>query len=388
VIAAYGALAVGFALLSVEPPHVTPVWTMVALGLCGLSGLAVRHRHPRLAFASAMVLSVASLAVGSTAETLLAVFAVYSAGVRCSASGAWTYFGVSMACGALGAFAISVRGRVGPPLLGLAPPTAPRDTVLDWANFSLIIAVTLLIAILLGMNVGHRRRHIGALVDRAQRLARERDQQVETARILERERISREMHDVIAHSLSVMIALSDGAQAASRDRPDEARQAIARVSATGRRTLGEVRRLLGPVRGEASTSAAVHTPQPDASQLAALVTEFVAAGLPVRFDVTGTPSTDPALGLTVYRIVQESLTNVLRHARRVRSAAVTVTWTADDVSIVVHDASSTVGALSGSGRGLLGMQERVALYDGVIEAGPHDGGGWRVSAILQRRAFE
>jgi signal transduction histidine kinase len=348
----------------------------------------VRHRHPRLAFAIAMLLSVASLAVGSGAETLLAVIAVYSAGVRCSASGAWTHFGVSMVCGALGALAISVRGRVGPPLLGLAPPTAPRDTVLDWANVYVFIAATLLITILLAMNVGHRRRHIDALVERAQRLARERDQQVETARGLERERISREMHDVIAHSLSVMIAMADGAQAASRDRPEEARQAIGRVSATGRRTLGEVRRLLGPVRGAGQGSAAIHAPQPDASRLAALVTEFVAAGVPVRLDVTGTPSTDPALGLTVYRIVQESLTNVLRHARRVRSATVAVSWTPDDVSIVVHDASSTVGALSGSGRGLLGMQERVALYDGVIEAGPHDGGGWRVSAILQRHAFE
>jgi signal transduction histidine kinase len=102
-----------------------------------------------------------------------------------------------------------------------------------------IIAATLLITILLGMNVGHRRRHIGALIERAQRLARERDQQVETARVLERERISREMHDVIAHSLFVMIAMSDGAQAASRDRPEEARQAIGRVSATGRRTLAK-----------------------------------------------------------------------------------------------------------------------------------------------------
>ncbi|GAA1432291.1 histidine kinase [Microlunatus lacustris] len=384
VVAVYGVLALGLALLSVEPPYATPLWPMIALALGGFAALAARRQHPLLAFVGAMVLSVLSLAVGSGAESLLAVLAMYHAGVRRGALGVWLWCGVALIGGAVGGLALTVRGAAGPPVLGLAPPPVPRDTWLDWANFSLVIVVVLLIPTLLGTNVGHRRRHIRELVDRAERIARERDQQVEIARALERERIAREMHDVIAHSLSVMIAVADGAHAAAGERPDEAEEAIARVAETGRRTLGEVRRLLGGVRGEDGNSAAEFAPQPDASQLAPLVAGFRAAGLPVRLVVTGTPSVDPLLGLTVYRIVQESLTNVLRHARRVRSATVTVTWTAEEVTVLVRDLASP-GTLSPStGRGLLGMRERVALYEGIVEAGPHEDGGWRVFARLRR----
>jgi signal transduction histidine kinase len=379
----YAVLAIGLALLSVEPPFATPLWSMIVLGLCGVCVLAVRRRHPRLAFAAAMVLAVLSLAWGSGAESMLAVLAMYTEGVRRSASGAWLQFGVAMVFGALGAVAVSLRGTILPPLLGIAPPRIPRDSLLDWTNFYVIIAVVLLIAALLGTNVGHRRRHIAELVDRAERLARERDQQGEIARALERERIAREMHDVIAHSLSVIIAVSDGAYAIADERPGEAKEAIARVAETGRKTLGEVRRLLGGVRGEKGNPAK-QAPQPDASHLASLAAEFTAAGLPVRLVATGTPSTDPVLGLTVYRIVQESLTNVLRHAEQVTSAMVTVTWTVAEVTILVRNAGArVVGApTSDPGRGLVGMRERVALYDGMVEAGPHEDGGWRVFARL------
>lgn len=377
----YGVLAVGLAIISLEPPYATPLWSMLALGLGGVAVLAGRHRLPEVAFAGAMVLAVLSLAGGSGAEALLAVVAMYSVGVRHGAAHTWISFGVAMAFGALGAVAISLRGTIGPPLWGVAPPIAPRVSLLDWANFYALIAAALLIAALLGANVGHRRRHIAELVDRAERLARERDQQAEISRALERERIAREMHDVIAHSLAVMIAMSDGAHAAAEE--GEARQAIGRVADTGRRTLGEVRRLLGTVRGDDGSPAAEIAPQPDASQLASLAAEFSAAGLPVRLDVTGTPPPDPALGLTVYRIVQESLTNVLRHAQRVRSATVTVTWLHGEVTILVRDEGQAVALSPGMGRGILGMRERVALYDGTIEAGPHEDGGWRVLARLQ-----
>jgi signal transduction histidine kinase len=380
----YGVVAIGMAVLSLEPPFVTPLWAMVVLGLGGLVVLAGRHRYPRASFAGAMVLAVLSLAVGSGAEGLLAVVAMYSAGVRRSAWVAWLCFCVAGVAGAIGARALTLRGTFLPPMLGSQPPLAARDSLLDWANTFVLIIVVLLIATLLGTNVGHRRRHIAELVDRADRLARERDQQAETARALERERIAREMHDVIAHSLSVMIAISDGAHAAATERPDEAKEAIGRVAETGRRTLGEVRRLLGSVRGDRDGIAMQHSPQPDATQLTALVSEFVAAGLPVRLDLAGTPAPDAALGLTVYRIVQESLTNVLRHARGVDWVTVSVEWLADAVTIVVCDASSPAPEPAHSGRGLLGMQERVALYDGEIDAGPRDGGGWRVYARLKR----
>ncbi|GAB3607457.1 histidine kinase [Conyzicola nivalis] len=378
----YAVLAVGLAALSLEPPHSTPLWPMVLLGIGGLAALTIRHRYPRLSFGAAVTLSVLSLACGSGAESLLAVVAVYSAGARHKGRIAWLSFGIAMASAAIGAVALSMRGTVGPPILGLAPRILGRDPLLDWANVFLIIAAVLLIVALLGTNAGHRRRYIGELVVRAERLARERDQQVEIARALERERIAREMHDVIAHSLSVIIAVSDGAHAAADDRPAEAKAAIARVAETGRRALGEVRRLLGSVRDDGG-SAQEHEPQPDASRLATLAGEFVAAGLPVRLTVAGTPSTDPGLGLTVYRIVQESLTNVLRHARQVRAVTVTVAWTADDVTIHVRDDGPPIAAGTEEGRGLLGIRERVALYGGTVDAGPDVEGGWRVLARLR-----
>lgn len=388
ILAVYGTLAAMLAVLSLEPPYATPLWTMLVLALGGFATVVIRDRHPLVAFAAAMVVSVLSMAVGSGAEALLAVIAMYIVGVKRRAATAWLCFGVAMLSGALGALGLLWRGTIGPPILGLQPAITPRDSLLDWVNVYLIVAVTLLIATLLGTNAGHRRRYIGELVHRAEQLARERDQQAETARALERERIAREMHDVIAHSLSVMIAISDGAHAAIDEHPQEAKHAITRVAETGRKTLGEVRRLLGSVRNDSAGAAVEHAPQPDASQLAALVREFVSAGLPVRLTVTGQPSSDPALGLTVYRIVQESLTNVLRHARDAESASVTVTWMPGEVTMLVRNvASASVNSppvtSPSAGRGLLGMQERVALYDGEIEVGPLEGGGWRVFARLR-----
>ena len=420
--AAYVVPAVGLAILSSEPPHVTPLWSMLALGLGGVAVLAVRDRYPRAAFAGALALAVLSLAWGSGAEVVPAALAVFLVGVRYSASVAGICLGIALGFGALAALATTVRARVGPPVLGSVPPSLPRDPVLDWVNSAVIIAVVLVIAALLGTNMGHRRRHIAALVDRAERLARERDQQAETARVLERERIAREMHDVIAHSLAVMIAMSDGARVAAGDKPDEAREAMGRVAETGRATLGEVRRLLATVREEPvrdepapdevasagpgnaepagddsprtrpasgeppseqhARRPAQHSPQPGARQVPALVEEFVTAGLPVRLDVIGTPSTDPALGLTVYRIVQESLTNVLRHGREVTAVTVTVTWRAEGVEVEVRDDGTPAAGRSEDGRGILGMQERAALYRGVTEAGPHPAGGWCVIARL------
>jgi signal transduction histidine kinase len=383
----YAALAAGMAVLSIEPPHSTPVLPMVALGIGGLAVVAARHRYPRAAFAAAVVLAVLSLAGGSGAEAILAVVAVYTAGERRAGRNAWLYFGIAMVGGAIGALALSVRGTLGPPILGLAPRTLARDPFLDWANAYLLVAAVLLIAALLGTNAGHRRRHIGELVLRAERLARERDQQVEIARALERERIAREMHDVIAHSLSVIIAVSDGAHAVADDRPAEAKAAIARVAETGRRALGEVRRLLGGVRDDRG-AAQEPGPQPDASRLASLAAEFVAAGLPVRLVVAGTPSIDPGLGLTVYRIVQESLTNVLRHAGQVAQVTATVTWGEDDVTILVRNVGPVIAPGSHAGRGILGIRERVALYGGTVEIGPHEEGGWRVLARLRRGDLE
>ena len=387
----YVMVAAAMAVLSLEPPYVTPLGALIALALGGIVVVVVRHRHPRAAFAGALALALVSAAIGSGAEGMLPIGAMYLVGLRARASVAWSALAAALACAAAAALALTQRGTRLPHILGLQPPVEARDSLLDWLNFFSLIAALLLIATLLGINAGHRRRQLRELQHRAEQLARERDQQAETARARERERIAREMHDVIAHSLTVMIAVSDGARLAADENPQQAKDAIARVAETGRRTLGEVRRLLGTVRagddvavGEADTQLQ-HAPQPDAGRLPALVQEFADAGLPVRLTITGRPPADAALGLTVYRIVQESLTNSLRHATDLQSVEVHVEWLDGDVAIVVQDTSASRPALPANGdsvgRGLLGMQERVALYNGTIEVGPHPL-GWRVSARL------
>ncbi|PKI90732.1 ATPase [Actinomycetales bacterium SN12] len=382
----YLSAAITMAALSLEPPFVTPLWALVALGVGGILVLVMRLRHPAAAFAGAMALAVASTAFGSGAEGMLAVGAMYLVGLRARPATAWAALGVALLLAAAGASALTLRGTRLPPMLGSAPPLDPRDTLLDWLNFFSLVAALLVITTLLGINAGHRRRQLGELRHRAEQLARERDQQAETARAQERERIAREMHDVIAHSLTVMIAVSDGARLAADEKPQQAKEAMGRVAETGRRTLGEVRRLLATVRADDAEPPVPHAPQPDAARLPSLVQEFSAAGLPVRLTVTGRAPADPALGLTVYRIVQESLTNSLRHGREIRSVEVDVAWEDGEVRIVVQDFSAAAQLLPAGerspGRGLVGMQERVALYDGDIETGPH-AGGWRVSARLR-----
>lgn len=380
--ALYLFFALGLGALSVEAPHVTPLWSILLLGAGGVAILMLRRRFATPAFAGAIVLTLLSLAGGTGAESVIVVGALYLAGVTRSARFAWASFAIAMVLGAVGALILAVRFRVGPSLWGITIPSNYRDSFVDWANCYAIIAVITLISTLLGAYVGQRRRYVESLVLRAEQMERERDQQSEIAGARERERIAREMHDVIAHSLAVMIAMADGAQAAATQRPAETREAIARVADTGRRTLDEVRRLLGTVRGEDELSLTEYMPQPDASQLNVLVSEFTAAGLPVRMESTGPPTADAALGLTVYRIVQESLTNVLRHGRGVRDVTVLTTWLAEEVTILVEDASAPARVPSIGGRGLLGIRERAALYHGAVEVGPRDGGGWRVFVRL------
>lgn len=382
VVGGYLLVAVGLGLISLEPRFGTPWWATVPLAVAGLGVLATRERFPVPALAAAIVLTLLSLAVGTGAEFLLVLITLHGVGVRRPATIAWVCTGVTMAFGALGALVLTRRMAAGPSLWG-SPPVTPRDPVLDWALASAAAVVVLLIAALLGTGAGQRRRYVAALVERAEQLARERDQQAEIAGARERERIAREMHDVIAHSLSVMIAMADGAHAASDERPEESRIAVARVAETGRRTLGEVRRLLGSVRGERGAIDPAHSPQPGAAELPALVAEFADAGLPVRFTTSGAPAVDPTVGLTVYRLVQESLTNVLRHARDVEWVRVVVSWTDDDVTATVTDHGSAAAPPRDAGRGILGMRERVALFDGSVEAGPRAGGGWQVTARLQ-----
>jgi signal transduction histidine kinase len=243
-------------------------------------------------------------------------------------------------------------------------------------------------ATILGRNIRNRRQLLASLEERAARLEVERDQQGKLAAAAERARIARELHDVVAHNLTVMIALSDGASYALRDDPGEAERALETASRTGREALAEMRRLLGVLREDQQT--ADPDPQPGVPQIDALVEQVRAAGVPVSYRVSpGSRMLPQGIQLTMFRIVQEALTNTLKHAGLSATAEVEVVATETDVRLSVSDTGTTTAPPNGNGgSGLRGMRERAAVYGGVVQAGPRPQGGWVVSAQLPLRAEE
>ncbi|MEZ0113630.1 signal transduction histidine kinase [Catenulispora sp. EB89] len=262
---------------------------------------------------------------------------------------------------------VSAAGGIASVLVLLDGLRAIPHHASGWAVVEAAVGMAGLVvaAAAIGAYVRSRRAYLEAVADRAARS--------------ERERIAREMHDVVTHSLSVMVTLADGAKAAAG--PGKAADAMGMVATTGRQALVDMRRFLEVLRDD-EPDAARH-PQPGIAQLEELVGTVRAAGLPVRLafdgDAAGLPT---AVQLTVYRVVQESLTNTLKHAGG-GDAHVRVSAGEDYVDVEVCDA----GGLSAStpvngGRGVEGMRERVAAYGGRFDAGPWAGGGWRVRARL------
>ena len=234
-----------------------------------------------------------------------------------------------------------------------------------------------------GNSLQTRRAYLASAVDRAERVERERDQLQQLAVTDERNRIARELHDIIAHSLSVMITLADAARADEHETPTAADVAMAQVSATGREAMAEMRRLLGVLRdGEAATPL---VPQPTLGELQELLEQSRAAGLPARLTMTGQPlaMTGP-LQATVYRIVQEALTNALKHAQQPTRVTVSLSWKTQSLEIDVSDDGLAVGPVEpGPGsHGIVGMRERVGLFDGRMTSGPGVTGGWTVAVTL------
>ena len=238
-------------------------------------------------------------------------------------------------------------------------------------------------AYVLGTSTRTRRALVASLHERAERLERERDQQGQLSAAAERARIARELHDVVAHNVSVMIALADGASYALDEDPARAKSAMRTASRTGRQALGELRRLLGVLRD--SDGGAQFAPQPGLAQLDELLQDVRSAGVPVSYEVTGGPSTPlpPGLELAVFRIVQEALTNTLKHAGPGAEAQVRIVHRNDALEVEVLDTGKLLPPprVDGSA-GLRGMRERAAVYDGELNAGPAPNGGWRVHLVL------
>jgi signal transduction histidine kinase len=241
----------------------------------------------------------------------------------------------------------------------------------------------------LGDNMRVRRANMAAVEERAARLERERDVEAQRAVLQERARIARELHDVVAHSMSVMVVQAGAARRTLARDPERATEALTQIERTGRGALDEMRRLVGVLRhdgddpGETDESAA-RTPQPGIEQVPQLLGRCREAGLPVSLAVEGAARPLPSgVELAVYRVMQEALTNTMKHAGPAR-ADVVLRYGDDAVTVIVCDdgrgaaASRAPGALAG--HGLTGMRERVALYGGSIDAGPQAGGGFRVWA--------
>ncbi|MGW0808818.1 sensor histidine kinase [Nonomuraea sp. NPDC002799] len=236
---------------------------------------------------------------------------------------------------------------------------------------------------LTGLYASTRRRYLEGLEERAERAERERDQQARMAAAAERARIARELHDVVAHNVSVMVVTADGARYAMDSDPEQARVAVGNISKTGRAALAEMRRLVGVLR-DSEAAGTDYTPQPGLGQLEELVR---GSGVPARLRVSGGPAELPELPegqqLAVYRIVQEALTNALKHGGPDTHAVVEIDFGGPELVVrVTDDGRGAAAPGSSGGHGLIGMRERVGLYGGVVRAGPRPGGGFEVLARL------
>ncbi len=248
----------------------------------------------------------------------------------------------------------------------------------------LFLSATVVAALFAGLTVASGSRYLAWMDERARRLEVERDQQAVIAAAAERTRIARELHDIVSHSLSVVITLADAAAMVSRTDPDRGVEAMTEASEVGRRALTDMRAMLGVLRtDEPATGLA---PQPGIEDLGALVERIRATGLPVDLTVKGTPfPLGAATELTAFRIVQEALTNTLRHAEA-RHATVTISYDLPQVRVRVTDDGTARPPGTRRGHGIDGMRERAALHGGTLRAGPNPdaGPGWLVEATLGR----
>lgn len=390
-------------------------WPLVTLLIIAITAVALRFRR-RAPFAGVVVVSVLlvfeqGMLVFPTSVALF--FLLFAVPIYRSVAAGWLAFGLSAG---LSILVVQLTGGANSGLI------APSGIVLAEGPFGIgdRIAVNslntlwMLVILMVGINFGNRRRYVAALIDRVHQLAREREQRAQLAVAAERARIAREMHDVVAHSLSVMVTLSEASSVAITTQPEAAQQAMLRSSETGRQALIEMRRLLGVLGDDRAPEvlpttvgrSAPRAPQPNIAQLPDLIAGFVDAGLRVTVTETGVPRGDATQQLAVFRIVQEALTNVLRHAGAGAIVQVLLTHEADLTRIEVIDGGTTnagragaagdgaraagawadggeapeIGrAIPGSGRGLTGASERARMFGGFLEAGPR-GPGWRVLA--------
>ncbi|MGC5565199.1 sensor histidine kinase [Streptomyces sp. FR-108] len=280
-------------------------------------------------------------------------------------------------------------GLLAAPLAQLRWPEAQQGA---FEHVAIVIFQTVPFALawVLGDSLRTRRAYFAQLEERAARLEKEREAQAKVAVAAERARIARELHDVVAHNVSVMVVQADGAAYVLDSAPDQAKKALEIISGTGRQALAEMRRLLGVLRTGEHQESGEYVPQPDVEQLDELIEQCRGSGLPVDFKIEGTPRPLPSgVELTAYRIVQEALTNTRKHGGPNAGASVRLVYFDDGLGLLVEDDGKGAphelyeeGGVDGQGHGLIGMRERIGMVGGTLDAGPRPGGGFRISALL------
>lgn len=362
------ALALGL-LLPVPLLGISVGLASALFSLAEIAPLVWRRSHPRAVFAAVAITSALQAVALDDPTWGQAAFpvAVYSV----ARYTAWVPAAVALAVGFCGALVASYVW------LSAFDQLTPSGFV----SYTLFITAIVATAWALGSLGRTRAAYVAALVERGEQIRREAEQRVELAATEERARIAREMHDVVAHGLSVIVVQADGARYAAAHDPEIATRTLETVAETGREALTEMRRMLGLLRsGDTGTR-----PQPRLDDLALLVAEAQTAGDAVEATLPTPGSTDVPAGvaLTAYRVVQEALTNVRKHAGPGARARVVVSVGAA-VEVLVEDDGRGAAADGGDGAGLglVGMRERVLVHGGALEAGPRPGGGFRLSARL------
>ncbi|MEW2251971.1 MULTISPECIES: sensor histidine kinase [unclassified Streptomyces] len=370
----------GLSLVSAAADHATrgthaPALVVpVALLLCLV--VALRRRMPEKMLLLALALGVAQLALD--VETMPADFAMLVIVYTVAATGARWASRLALATGLSAASVAQLRW--------------PHTDASVAGNVAVVVFQTVPFALawVLGDSIRTRRAYYAQLEERAARLEKEREAQAKVAVAAERARIARELHDVVAHNVSVMVVQADGAAYVLDAAPDQAKKALETISSTGRQALAEMRRLLGVLRTGEPQEGGEYVPQPDVQQIEDLVEQCRTSGLPVDFKVEGTPRPLPSgVELTAYRIVQEALTNTRKHGGPNAGASVRLVYFDDGLGLLVEDDGKGAphelyeeGGIDGRGHGLIGMRERVGMVGGTLDAGPRPGGGFRISALL------
>lgn len=368
-----------------EPPA-----RWVLIGVC-VAAVAVRRRWPipALAVASLAALARMALAAGPVLSDLAVPIILYTIAAHRRRTVSLALLGAALVVTTAWSVYVALDGKTdgwlykgpfgrGGQVRGGAPEGLTTLGPTDWGGLP-VLGSLLVVAWAIGWGMRSRRAYLGELMARARDLERERDQLAALAAAAERARITRELHDVVAHGLAVIVMQAQGGAAAFAKRPTDTLAALDTIVATGRASLADIRHVLsapGQVDGPAR-------PVPGLAQLPRLIDQVRQAGTPVQLHINGSPRPLPtAVDVSSYRIVQEALTNTMKHAGPGASAQVTVSYRNDELRLDASDNGAGESTSGGTGNGLRGMRERAALLGGDVAAGPGPDGGYVVRARI------